>query len=118
MFTFTYIAFALAAVIALTLMILRIGAMMADCPQNGPAARISTVSVATGFAAIGSGGAILIGALLPIFPHAPALGLTLALGLAALCLGLGFTQALANLRALLMPGPETAAPRAKQAPAA
>ncbi|MEP4196867.1 MAG: hypothetical protein ABJL99_14665 [Aliishimia sp.] len=103
MFALIYIVMSLAAVSALTLMILRIGSMMADCPDNGPAVRVGTVTVATGFAAIGTGGAVLIGAILPFLPHAPFMGLMLALGLAALCLGLGFTQAVATLRVVLMP---------------
>lgn len=103
MIALTYISLSLAAVCALSVMILRIGALMVACPENGPAVRVATVTVATGFGAIGTGGAILIGALLPLLPSTPLASLLLALGLAALCLGLGFTQAVATLRAVLMP---------------
>lgn len=88
----------------LTLMILRIGAMMADCPENGPAIKTASVTIATGFAAIGAGGVILIVALLGVLQLEPVLALLLALGLAALCLGLGFTHAVGTLRLVALGG--------------
>lgn len=93
----------------LTLMILRIGAMMADCPQNGPAIKTASVTIATGFAAIGAGGVTLIVALLGMLQLEPILGLLLALGLAALCLGLGFTHAVGTLRLVALGGPDQTA---------
>jgi hypothetical protein len=93
----------------LTLMILRIGAMMADCPKNGPAIRTASVTIATGFAAIGAGGIILIVALLGAFQIEPILGLLLSLGLAALCLGLGFTHAVGTLRLVALGEPDQTA---------
>ena len=101
-----YIALGIGAVIALGHMILRIGKLMDTCPQNGPAIRVATVTVATGFAAIGTGGVVLIGALPLVLRTAPVTGLVLALGLATLSLGLGFTQAVATLQAVV----KTAAP--------
>ncbi len=93
----------------LTGMILRIGAMMADCPKNGPAIKTASVTIATGFAAIGVGGIILIVALLGAFQMEPVLALLLALGLAALCLGLGFTHAVGTLRLVAVGGPDQTA---------
>lgn len=64
-------------------------------------ARAASVTIATGFAAIGAGGVILIGAILPMMEQAPLAGFLGALGFAALCLGLVFTQAVGTLRALM-----------------
>ena len=101
-----YTTLALGAVIALTQMILRIGAMVGDCPVTQARARAVSVTIATGFAAIGAGGVIMIGAVLPVLGDAPFAALMLALGFAALCLGLGFTHAMGTLRAaLLQPQP-------------
>lgn len=110
-----YLSGSLAALTALSFMILKIGALMADCPENGPAARTAAISIATGFAAIGAGGVLLIGAVLPLLPAQPVPAALVALGLAALCLGLGFTQAIATLRDALAP---PAAPAQAQAPKA
>ena len=93
----------------LTGMILRIGAMMSDCPKNGPAIKTASVTISTGFAAIGAGGIILIVALLGLLQLEPILGLLLALGLAALCLGLGFTHAVGTLRLVALSGSDQAA---------
>lgn len=101
----TYITLALGALIALATMILRIGALMAACPEKGAAARTVAMTVATGFAAIASGGVLLIGAVLPLFARDVVFALPVALGLAALCLGLGFTQAVSTLRDALNPRP-------------
>lgn len=103
-----YLAGGLGTLAVLCLMILRIGAMMGDCPSGGPAARPAAITVATGFAAIGAGGVLLIGAVLPMFAQHHIVALMLALGLAALCLGLGFTQAVTTLRAVLAPVRESA----------
>ncbi len=104
-----YILFALTAVGALTLMILRIGAMIGDCPVSAARARAVSITVATGFAAIGTGGVVMIGAVLPFMAKAPFAALMLALGFAALCLGLGFTHAMGTLRAALLPPVRTTA---------
>ena len=107
---FFYITFAIGTVIALTAMILHIGALVGDCPITGARARAVSISVATGFAAIGAGGVIMIGSILPVLAHTPFAALMLALGFAALCLGLGFTHAMGTLRAALAPEqPESAA---------
>ena len=93
----------------LTGMILRIGAMMSDCPKNGLAIKTASVTIATGFAAIGAGGIILIVALLGALQIEPILGLLLSLGLAALCLGLGFTHAVGTLRLVAVDAPDQTA---------
>lgn len=111
MFAALYIVLGFAALSALAVMILRIGALLGDCPQSSATARAAAVTIATGFAAIGAGGVILIGALLPLLADAAFAGFLGALGFAALCLGLGFTQAVGTLRAVLYD-------QAKGAPAA
>ena len=115
MFTlaFIYIALAFGALAALATMILRIGALLGDCPQSRataqPTIRATAVTIATGLAAIGAGGVILIGAVLPPFADLPLAGFLGALSFAALCLGLGFTQAVGTLRALMQDAGNTAA---------
>lgn len=102
LFATLYIALGFGALAALATMILRIGALLGDCPQSRRTARAASVTIATGFAAIGAGGVILIGAVLPILEDAPLAAFLAALGFAALCLGLGFTQAVGTLRALML----------------
>lgn len=92
-----YEILALGTLIALSGMILKTGPLLATRPQTNPATKAATVTITTGFAAIGAGGVILIGAALPVLSRSP----VLALGLAALCLGLGFSHAVATLRAVL-----------------
>ena len=112
-----YLSGSLATLAFLSIMILRIGALMADCPDGGPAARTATLTVATGFAAIGAGGVLLIGASLPVLAQLSIPAALAALGFAALCLGLGFTQAIATLRDVLSPrAPRPATPPATAEP--
>ena len=103
-YTFLYATLAMSGVAALTIAILHIGQLLTPCPERGAAARITALTVACAFAAIGAGGVILIGALLPMLAETPLVGMPLALGLAILCLGLGFTQAVAQLHAVMQPG--------------
>lgn len=98
-----YVALAFGALVALCIMILRIGAMIGTCPVSGANARTAAVTIATGFAAIGAGGVVLIGAVLPLMAAEPLMGFLLALGFASLCLGLGFTHAVGTLRAVVTP---------------
>lgn len=114
----TYVTLALGALITLSLMILKIGNLLADCPNNTPATKAVAVTITTGFAAIGTGGVILIGATLPVLVDVPYLALMLALGLAALCLGLGFSHAVATLRAVLAQANSEPTPAAPAASAA
>lgn len=96
-----YIALGFGGLAALAVMILRIGALLGECPQSRATARAGAVTIATGFSAIGAGGVILIGAALPLLAQAPMAGFLVALGFAALCLGLGFTHAISTLRAVM-----------------
>ncbi|MFT7593289.1 MAG: hypothetical protein ACI8R4_000602 [Paracoccaceae bacterium] len=111
----TYVILSLGTLITLSGMILKIGTLLADCPQTTPATKAVAVTIATGFAAIGAGGVILIGAALPVLSGSPVLALMLALGLAALCLGLGFSHALATLRAVLHQATADVAPQSVKA---
>lgn len=96
-----YLTASLGTVLILSLMILKIGRMLADCPENGARARTAAITVATGYAAIGTGSVLLIGAVLPVFAEEATLALLPAVGFAALCLGLGFTNAVSTLRHVL-----------------
>ena len=105
-YTVIYALIGICGLTALAIMILRIGNMIGDCPKSKGAARAAAVTITTGFAAIGAGGVIMIGALLPLMPLKPDAVLMLALGFAALCLGLGFTHAIGILRAVVMDATE------------
>jgi len=96
-----YIALGFGGLAALAIMILRIGALLGECPQSRATARAGAVTIATGFSAIGAGGVILIGAALALLAQAPMAGFLVALGFAALCIGLGFTHAISTLRAVM-----------------
>lgn len=93
-----YFALSLSALVALTMMILRIGVMLGACPINGPSARSAAITIATGFLAIGAGGVCLLAALITLIPQENPVSLLIVLGLASLALGLGFTQAVATMR--------------------
>ncbi len=85
---------------AMALMILRIGSLLSECPKSGRAARGAAVTIATGYSMIGLGGVTLIGSIVPVL-DLDAMGYLAALGFAAICLGLGFTNAVATLRAVV-----------------
>lgn len=59
------------------------------------------MTITTGFAAIGAGGVILIGAVLPLLAAVPLVGFLAALGFAALYIGLGFTHAIGPPRVVM-----------------
>ena len=103
-----YLTLALVALISLTLMILRIGSMMSDC-SGLPAARAASVTIATGYGAIGFGMVLMIGAGVVLFAETPFVGTLITSGFVALCLGLGFSQAISTLRAVLNTPAATAA---------
>ena len=112
-----YFIFAYALLAALTGMILQISRKMGDCPDTGRVARAAGVTISTGFAAIGAGGAMLVGSALPIVQGGtPAV--LFATGFIAIVLGLGFTHAVTTLRLAVQPlqagrvvnRPEVAAP--------
>ncbi|MGL5011740.1 MAG: hypothetical protein ACRC6I_17835, partial [Paracoccaceae bacterium] len=89
-----YFAIALGLLVALTRMILVIG-RATECQP-------SATAIATGYLAIGLGGVTLIAALIPVFatPYSdgfPEIVTLMAMGLASLSLGLGFTHAVRTL---------------------
>lgn len=95
------IALSLAAVGLLSKMIIKIGAMVDHCATTPQQAKTVSVTVATGFIAIGSGGALLISVGVSTLLDVSITGLMISLGLTSLCLGLGFVHAIATLRAVL-----------------
>lgn len=96
-----YFAIALSVLGWLMFMILKIGAMMGTCPTTNGAARSASITIATGYGAIGLGGVTLAAILLQVLMQAGAVALLAALGLASLALGLGFSQAMATLRGVV-----------------
>jgi len=116
-FILSFIGLSLAALVALTRMILLIGTMQQSCPENGPAARLVSVTVATGFCAIGAGGVLLIAAALPVLAEVPVVGFFVGLGFAVLCLGLGFSHAVNTLRLMLQGPAEREAVKVPETPA-
>lgn len=98
----TYFAIALGMLLGLARMILTIGRTLGDCPETGRRARTAAVTIATGFAAIGTGGVILIASALPTINGGTPV-LLFALGLACLVLGLGFVHAVRQLRDVVQP---------------
>lgn len=101
-----YFIVALGTLIALTRMIVLIGQGMGDCPQTGRMARAASISIATGYLAIGLGGAILIAAVIPALAPENIAGqsviVLLTAGFASLILGLGFAHAVRTLRLLVI----------------
>lgn len=97
----TYAIASLSALLVLAVMILKIGQIMGNCPETGDTAKSAAISIATGYGAIGAGGVLLIGSVLPLLADEAGLALIPALGLAVICLGLGFSQAITTLRAVV-----------------
>ncbi|MGB1235173.1 MAG: hypothetical protein ACPG5U_05525 [Planktomarina sp.] len=93
-----YFVIALSVLIALAMMILNIGKDIGVCPVSGRVARAASKVISVGFLAIGLGGVMLAAIALPILSGTPQVGLLAGLGIVCLCLGLGFSQAMANLR--------------------
>lgn len=114
MYLIVLIGLSLVALVALTKMILIIGTMQQTCPENGAVARLVSVTVATGYCAIGAGGILLIAAAMPVLVDIPLVGLFVGLGLAFLCLGLGFSHAVNTVRLMLQNG---ASDKKKEVPA-
>lgn len=98
-----YFAAALAVLIALALMILAITRALGDCPEKGPRARAAGVTIATGYLALGAGAVMLIGAFATL--SAGLETIFFCVGLACIVLGLGFTQAVTMLRAVVDASP-------------
>lgn len=95
-----YFSLGLLMLLCMARMILRIGTLLGDCPHSGRAARAGSVTIATGYAMVGLGGVVLIGAVIPLL-EGGLLSLLPALGLVPICLGLGFSHAVATLRAVV-----------------
>lgn len=112
-----YFALALALTLTLAGMILKVGTLLGDCPDSGRAAKAAAVTIATGYTAVGFGGLILIGAGYVIVAPGELAGLLGALGLASLCLGLGFSNAVVTLRAVVDRAMNPPRPEAPVAPA-
>lgn len=93
LFYMAYFAIALCVLVSLAAMILKIGHALGGCPDTGRAAKAAAAAITTGFVTIGAGGVALVAAALP-----PENALLLAVGLACVALGLGFTHAVATLR--------------------
>lgn len=105
---YLYFAVTLATLVALSGMILAIARAFADCPEKGRRARAAGVTIATGYLAIGGGAVLLIAALAALRTE-PDLML-FCMGLAVVILGLGFTQAVTTLRAVVDPAPKPELP--------
>ena len=96
-----YFIGALSVLVALAVMILKIGTVLGQCPDKGQAARAGAITIATGFTAIGAGCVTLIAAALPAFGLG-LMALCICLGGATLALGLGFSNAVATLRSIMV----------------
>lgn len=95
----TYFIISFCVLAGLSAMIFMIGKALADCPATGRAARAGALTIVSAFVAIGAGGILLVaGGAITVLPFLSLQGLMLALGTAVLCLGLGFTNAVAALR--------------------
>lgn len=97
----TFLGLGFAGLIALCAVLLAIGRAAAECPQLQGVARVGTIVITTGFAAIGAGVLALIAAMLPLMMTEQYNGLYLALGIAAIALGIGFYSAATTLRDVL-----------------
>jgi hypothetical protein len=99
MMLIAYLTVSLLALIGLAVMILAIARTLATCPDLAPRAKAAGITIATGYLAIGGGAVLLIGALATL--KADLSLLVFAMGLACVVLGLGFTQAVTTLRAVV-----------------
>lgn len=95
-----YLTIGLILVASMARMILRIGHAMGNCPVSKRAAKTAATTIAAGYSMIGFGGVALIGSLIPSF-DIQLWAILPALGMAAICLGLGFTHAANILRAVV-----------------
>ena len=83
-------------------MILKIGSLLGDCPLSRARAKAASVTIATGYLAIGAGGVVLGGAA-AVYLSSEMVMVIGVLGFVMLCLGLGFSNAIATLRAVVAP---------------
>lgn len=104
-----YIGLAACALVGLSVMIFKVGDALADCPVTGRAAKAGSLTIVTGFVAIGLGGVLLIGAAAMVVPPTLTVqAVVTAFGISVLCLGLGFSQAIATLRDVIAQASEQA----------
>ncbi|MEM9044749.1 MAG: hypothetical protein AAGC81_08625 [Pseudomonadota bacterium] len=96
-----YYPIALAGLAILSTVLILIGQASKECPQLAGAARLASVIVTTGFSTIGIGVIALIGAAMTQVNTDPFQVVALAVGIAAIALGIGFLAAAINLRDLL-----------------
>ncbi|MGV6811541.1 MAG: hypothetical protein ACWA47_04800 [Brevirhabdus sp.] len=102
-----YFPLAIATLLALAVMILKVGQSIATCPDAAPTVHPASLTIVTGFVSMGLGGVALIGAMMVALKLPPVLALFAASGLACLTLGVGFSHAIATLRAVTAPVPDT-----------
>ncbi|MEM7176565.1 MAG: hypothetical protein AAGD47_07815 [Pseudomonadota bacterium] len=86
---------------ALCYVLLFVGRAASQCPQSTAAARLASVVVTTGFAAIGAGAIAIVGAALPAVSIANTEPLSMTIGITAIGLGIGFWNAASLLRDLV-----------------
>ncbi|SMX45825.1 hypothetical protein [Actibacterium lipolyticum] len=109
-----YFALCLLVLIGLATMIMKIGAALGDCPNTGRAAKAGAISITSGYLAIGFGGCVLIAAIMPALKNLPDAGLFVALGVACIALGMGFSSAATTLREIVARAALQANPPAPQ----
>ena len=100
-----FLSIAFGDLVLLAIVLVLVGRAAGDCPQIGGAARVATLVVTTGFAAIGTGVVLLIASTLPVLMQGEIMGLYVALGLVGIALGIGFYSAASALRDLLKTAP-------------
>lgn len=93
----TYFGIALLVLCLLALAILRIGEML---PGAAPCTRVAAMTIATGFAAIGLGAIIAVAAAIAMSDVSLVIFLA-ATGGITVALGLGFSNAVTTMRAVL-----------------
>ncbi|MEM8793244.1 MAG: hypothetical protein AAGE80_16605 [Pseudomonadota bacterium] len=98
---FLYYPIAIAGLAILCLILLAIGRSTQDCPQLAGAAKLASLIVTTGFATIGLGVVALLGAMIEQMGNDVLFGVSVALGLCGIALGIGFWTAAINLRDIL-----------------
>lgn len=93
-----FLSIAFGGLVALAAVLVLTGRLASVCPESRNAARLATLVVTTGYAAIGAGVIALIGAMLPQLAELEGSGLYLTLGLTSIALGIGFFFAVGQLR--------------------
>ncbi len=97
----TFLGLSVLALVIMVMMILKIADMIGPCPVTAASPRVVAAPIAASYGAIGLGGILILAAMLPVADDLIQLAAIAALGLVAVCLGLGFTQAVTALKAIL-----------------